>query len=66
VVEAVPFHSNGFLSVTELMAGAIGKGFVVRELPCTLHSRQHGASKARIARTVASHLKYQWHLVWSR
>lgn len=66
VVETVPFQSDGFLSVTELLANALAAGCVVREMPCTLQVRRHGASKAKIARTILSHLGFQWHLVWTR
>jgi dolichol-phosphate mannosyltransferase len=63
VVRGVPFHADGFLSVTELLVKAILAGHVVDELPCTLRVRQYGASKARIARIIGAHLRFQWDLV---
>ncbi|MEZ4638890.1 MAG: glycosyltransferase family 2 protein [Caldilineaceae bacterium] len=59
VVEQVTFESNGFLGGTELLIKAIIQGFKVAEYPTKLHSRVFGASKAKIARTIAAHLKFQ-------
>ena len=66
VIETVPFQSNGFLSVTELLAGAILQGYVVREYPCVLHARRYGASKAKVARIVLAHVRYQLRLLQIR
>ncbi len=66
VVDNVPFHSDGFLSVTELLANALLRGYVVRELPCTLRVRRYGASKAKVGRIILSHLRFQWQLLWAR
>lgn len=63
VVETVPFASDGFLSVTELLVNAILMGYTVRELPCTLQARRYGVSKARVARIIRAHLRYQWQLI---
>ncbi|MEZ4835541.1 MAG: hypothetical protein R2873_26720 [Caldilineaceae bacterium] len=41
------------------MIKAIIQGFKVAEYPTKLHSRVFGASKAKIARTIAAHLKFQ-------
>jgi dolichol-phosphate mannosyltransferase len=56
-------RSNGYLAVTELLVNALLLGCVVRELPCTLRVRRYGVSKARIARIIGAHLRYQWQLV---
>lgn len=63
VLERIGFESDGFLSVTELLAKAMADGYVVRELPCTLRARRYGASKAKVARIVRSHLRFQWRLL---
>ena len=62
VIDNVSFQSDGFLSVTELLANAVAMGYVVAELPCTLRVRRYGVSKAKIARTIVAHLKFQWRL----
>jgi dolichol-phosphate mannosyltransferase len=66
VIETVPFQSNGFLSVTELLAGALLQGYTVREYPCVLHARRYGASKAKVARIISAHLRYQLRLLQIR
>lgn len=66
VIESVPFKSEGFLSVTELLANALLMGFSVAELPCRLTARRYGVSKAKSARTVVAHLRFQCHLLLSR
>jgi dolichol-phosphate mannosyltransferase len=59
VVKAITFKSNDFLAGTELLVGAILRGYRVVEFPSVLHKRMYGVSKARIARTIVSHLKFQ-------
>lgn len=66
VVERASFRSDDFLGVTEILANAILDGFTVRELPCTLRARRYGQSKARVARIIRSHLRFQWGLVRQR
>ena len=63
VLDRIGFDSDGFLSVTELLAKAMADGYVVRELPCTLRARRYGASKAKIVRIIRSHLRFQWQLL---
>ncbi len=60
VIERVPFESDGFLGGTELMVNAMLMGYQVAEFPAVLHTRMHGVSKAKIARTIRAHLGYQW------
>jgi dolichol-phosphate mannosyltransferase len=64
VIDTVPFESDDFLSVTELLANSIRHGYTVRELPCTLRVRRYGQSKAKIVRIIRSHLRFQWRLLW--
>ncbi len=59
VVRTVPFASTGFLAGTEILVNAIGAGYRAAEFPTVLHSRVHGVSKAKIARTVRAHLRFQ-------
>lgn len=59
VVKTILFESNGFLGGTELMVMAMLNGYRVAEYPTVLHSRVFGASKAKIARTIKAHLRFQ-------
>jgi dolichol-phosphate mannosyltransferase len=59
VVRCVPFESPGFLAGTELMVNAMLMGYKVAEYPTVLHSRQAGASKAKIFRIIRAHLRFQ-------
>lgn len=63
VVRNISFSSNGFLANTEILVQAIFKGYQVREYPATLSRRMYGVSKAKIMRTIASHLAYQWKIL---
>lgn len=66
VVRTVPFASTGFLAGTELLVNAIDAGYRAAEFPTVLHSRVHGVSKAKIARTVRAHLEFQLSLLTRR
>jgi dolichol-phosphate mannosyltransferase len=66
VIETVPFESDGFLGVTEILANSIRQGYRVAELPCVLRSRRFGLSKARVIPIIRSHLGFQMHLLFSR
>ena len=59
VIEDISFTSNGFLAGTELLVKAILKGYRVAEYPAVLYSRVYGASKAKLARTIWAHLRFQ-------
>ncbi|MFN8637779.1 MAG: glycosyltransferase family 2 protein [Chloroflexota bacterium] len=65
VVDTCEPESDGFLGVTEVLASAILAGFTIRELPCTLRARRYGQSKAKVARIIRSHLRYQAGLILS-
>jgi dolichol-phosphate mannosyltransferase len=58
VVREISFLSNDFLGGTELLVKAILQGFHAVDFPSVLHRRMYGVSKARIARTIYSHLKF--------
>ncbi len=58
VVRQISFVSNDFLGGTELLVKAMLSGFRAAEFPDTLYKRVYGVSKARIASTVRSHLKF--------
>ena len=59
VIRNIQFNSNGFLAGTELLVKAMLDGYVVTEFPAVLHKRMYGVSKARIAETIFSHLRFQ-------
>lgn len=66
VVERVPSTADGFLMPAEFLANAILMGYRVTEFPTVLHVRRYGQSKARVARIVLAHLRFQVGLVWRR
>jgi len=66
VVRQVSFVSNDFLGGTELLVKAMLAGFRTAEFPDVLHKRMYGVSKARIARTVRSHLKFMGWILLQR
>ena len=63
VIRSIPFESDGFLAGTELMVKAMLQGYQVAEYPTVLHRRQYGVSKAKIARTILAHLRFQGQLL---
>ena len=66
VLEHVPFESNGFLACTELLVNGMLLGYHAAEYPTVLHARAHGASKAKIVRTILAHLRFQWRILLHR
>ena len=66
VIDQIPFAADDFLGGTELMVKAMLKGHQVAEFPAALHRRMFGVSKARIAKTIVSHLSFQARLVLHR
>jgi dolichol-phosphate mannosyltransferase len=58
VVQDVAFESDGFLGGTELLVRAILQGRRVAEYPTVLNVRAHGASKARLLRTILAHVRF--------
>jgi dolichol-phosphate mannosyltransferase len=55
----VNFKADGFLAVAEVLVNAIRSGYRVAEYPTVLHSRVAGASKAKLARTIVAHVRFQ-------
>jgi dolichol-phosphate mannosyltransferase len=66
VIDNVSFAANDFLGGTELMVKAMLKGYKVDEFPAALHQRMFGVSKARLMRTIMSHLDFQARLLLHR
>jgi dolichol-phosphate mannosyltransferase len=66
VIRSVPFQSNDFLAVTELLVGAAQAGYKIIEFPATLRVRTFGQSSMKIARVTIAHLKYQRQILLTR
>ena len=66
VVDQIHFAANDFLGGTELMVKAMLKGYKVDEFPAALHRRMFGVSKAKLLKTIKSHLTFQGRLVLHR
>ena len=59
VIKDIQFSSDDFLAGTEILVKALLKGYRVAEFPAVLHKRMYGVSKAKIAQTIVSHLRFQ-------
>jgi dolichol-phosphate mannosyltransferase len=59
VIKNIQFEADDFLAGTELLVKALLKGYKAEELPAVLYKRLYGISKAKIAQTIFSHLKFQ-------
>jgi dolichol-phosphate mannosyltransferase len=59
VLDRVSFDSDDFLACAEILVNARLDGFRVAEMPAILRSRAIGSSKARLARILRSHLRFQ-------
>jgi dolichol-phosphate mannosyltransferase len=59
IAKNIPFQSNDFRAGTEILVKAILAGHRAAEYPAVLYKRMYGVSKARIAQTILSHLKFQ-------
>jgi dolichol-phosphate mannosyltransferase len=66
VIDQVSFAANDFLGQTELMVKAMLIGYKVDEFPAALHRRMFGVSKAKLLKTIQSHLTFQGRLVLHR
>lgn len=66
VVRNVHFESDGFLSMAQIVVGALLAGFRVVEFPTQLTVRDYGESKAAIARLIGDHLRYIYRLLRQR
>jgi dolichol-phosphate mannosyltransferase len=60
VIKDIRFGSDDFLAGTEILVKALLKGYRVAEYPAVLHKRMFGVSKAKIAQTIFSHIRFQW------
>jgi dolichol-phosphate mannosyltransferase len=68
VIDSVPFYSDGFAGVTEVLLRASQQGYRVVEVPMVLHSRVAGVSKMKVMRSITMHLRLMlqaltWRLV---
>lgn len=59
VLEEVRFQAPGYLAMAEILAESILRGFVVAEYPTVLAVRRYGQSKAKVARILRDHLRFQ-------
>lgn len=59
IIKNIQFKSDGFLAGTELLVKAMLKGYRAAEFPAALYKRMYGVSKAKIAQTIFSHLRFQ-------
>ncbi len=66
VIDQIPFAADDFLGGTELMVKAMLKGYQIDEFPAALHRRMFGVSKAKLLKTIKSHLNFQARLVLHR
>jgi len=66
VIDQISFAADDFLGGTELMVKAMLKGYQVDEFPAALHRRMFGVSKAKLLKTIMSHLNFQTRLVLHR
>lgn len=57
VLQNVPFESDGFVSVTELLMKALLMGYRAVEVPTILRRRVTGVSKMNVYRNIVSHLR---------
>ncbi len=60
VVERVPFVSDGYQAVTEVLVKAMLLGYQTKEYPAVLRSRSFGMSNVNLVGTIIDHLRFQW------
>jgi dolichol-phosphate mannosyltransferase len=61
----IPFGSDGFDAVAEILLGAAIAGLDIREIPMKLGVRRQGRSKMNLAGTIGSHLVLVAHTAWA-
>jgi dolichol-phosphate mannosyltransferase len=66
VVDCITFAADDYLGATELMVKSMLKGYRVDEYPAALHRRMFGVSKAKLLRTINSHLTFQLRVLLHR
>lgn len=65
-VADLPMDYPGFLGTAELLVRVLRRGGAVVEHPCVLGVRRFGASKMKIARTIAGHVGLVWRVLVGR
>jgi dolichol-phosphate mannosyltransferase len=66
LLDEIDFVADDFLAGTEILIKAWFAGFRIAELPAVLHVRKSGVSKAKIGRTILSHLGFQFQVLSRR
>lgn len=66
IFDEIHFYSDDYLAGTEILVKAILEGKSVVEYPTILRVRRYGTSKARIIRTIRSHLHFQMKILAHR
>lgn len=66
LLDQVSFESNDFLACAEILVNARLAGFRIGEMPAILRSRAVGTSKARLARIMRSHVRFQTSVIARR
>jgi dolichol-phosphate mannosyltransferase len=59
VLLAIDFQAPGYLAMAEILAEALLRGFTVVEFPTVLTVRRYGQSKAKVAKILRDHLRFQ-------
>ena len=63
LARTVPFDSDGYLAMAEILVNGLRGGARVAEFPCVLRVRRYGQSKARVAQIVRAHLRFAWRVL---
>lgn len=58
VFNDVTFEHNDFIAMVEILAKADAKGYKIREMPTTLHSRVFGTSKMKLMTVIWGHMLF--------
>jgi dolichol-phosphate mannosyltransferase len=66
VAHRVPSVADGFLMPAEILSNAILLGYKAVEYPAVLHVRRYGQSKAKVARIILAHVRFQLELLFRR
>lgn len=66
VVRGLHFESEGFVSMAELLVGALRRGAKLAEYPMVLTIRNYGESKAAIAQLISQHIRFLGRLLLLR
>lgn len=66
VIRGIHFQANDFLSLSEILARAILRGYRIREYPTTLYYRKFGRSKLKVFRMILRHLRFILSLIFNK